>query len=53
MNTDFKDWSRPNLIQFAVEAHAAMVEQELIIKTLRADLKTALAELRRLIVKAG
>lgn len=51
--TDFRTWPQTSLAQFAKEAQAELLEQEVVIKDLREQLKVALTEVRRLIVKAG
>jgi hypothetical protein len=46
---DFASWKQDNLVKFAQEAHARLLEQEQEIEYLRQDLKTALEAYRALL----
>lgn len=47
----FEAWESRNLAKFAQEATARLLEQEELIESLQADLKTAIRAYRHLVIK--
>jgi hypothetical protein len=51
--TRFEAWEAHNLAKFAREATARLLEQEELINSLQADLKTAIRAYRHLIIEGA
>jgi hypothetical protein len=51
--TRFEAWEAHNLAKFAREATARLLEQEELIDSLQADLKTAIRAYRHLIIEGA
>jgi hypothetical protein len=51
--TRFEAWEAHNLAKFAREATARLLEQEELIESLQADLKTAIRAYRHLIIEGA
>jgi hypothetical protein len=49
----FAAWEAHNLAKFAREATARLLEQEELIESLRADLKTAIRAYRHLVIEGA
>ncbi len=50
--TSFEAWEARNLAKFAQEATARLLEQEELIESLQADLKTAIRAYRHLVIES-
>jgi hypothetical protein len=51
--TRFEAWEAHNLAKFAREATARLLEQEELIESLQADLKTAIRAYRHLVIEGA